>query len=122
MTLQSSGAISLCNVATELGRASGTMTSLVEAAVRSLAGVVSGPISLSGLYGKSSESFWHASLGAGAFNYRLLGTDSSGNIYACASMRLAYLLDAFFEQGRIGAVGFVMVGRGVDGQEPCRPF
>ncbi len=85
MTLQSSGTISVGNVATELGRASGTTTSLGEAAVRSLAGVASGPISLSSLYGKSSESFWHASLGTGAFNYRLLGTDSSGNIYACAS-------------------------------------
>jgi hypothetical protein len=85
VTLQSSGAISLGNVANELGRISGTTTSLGEAAVRSLAGVASGPISLSSLYGKSSERFWHASLGASAFNYRMLGTDSSGNVYACAS-------------------------------------
>lgn len=85
MTLQSTGAISLSNVATELGRAAVTTTSLGEAAVRNLAGVASGPISLSSLYGKSSESFWYASLGTSAFNYRMLGTDSIGNIYACAS-------------------------------------
>ena len=85
MTLQSTGAISLGNVATELGRAAGTTTSLGEAAVRNLAGVASGPISMSSLYGKSNESFWHASLGTSVFNYRMLGTDSSGNIYACAS-------------------------------------
>lgn len=52
MTLQSTGAISLGNVATELGRAAGTTTSLGEAAVRNLAGVASGPISMSSLYGK----------------------------------------------------------------------
>ena len=43
MTLQSSGLISLGNVAVELGRASTTTTSLGEAAVRTLAGVASGP-------------------------------------------------------------------------------
>lgn len=85
MTLQSTGAISLGNVATELGRAAGTTTSLGEAAVRNLAGAASGPISMSSLYGKSNESFWHASLGPTVFNYRMLGTDSSGNIYACTS-------------------------------------
>lgn len=40
---------------------------------------------MSSLYRKSSESFWHASLGTTVLNYRMLGTDSSGNIYACAS-------------------------------------
>lgn len=54
MTLQSSGAISLANVNTELGRASTTNISLGETAVRTLAGVASGTISLSNLYGKSS--------------------------------------------------------------------
>ena len=53
MTLQSSGPISLGNVAVELGRTSTTTTSLGEAAVRTLAGVASGPVSLSNLYGKS---------------------------------------------------------------------
>lgn len=57
MTLQSSGAISLANVNTELGRSSTANISLGETAVRNLAGVASGQISLSNLYGKSNVSF-----------------------------------------------------------------
>lgn len=82
MTLQSSGPISLGNVAVELGRTSTTTTSLGEAAVRALAGIASGPISLSNLYSKSNESYWHASFGSTVINFTVLGTDSSGNIYA----------------------------------------
>jgi hypothetical protein len=54
MTLQSSGAISLGDVNVELGRSSTANISLGETAVRTLAGVSSGPISLSQLYGKSN--------------------------------------------------------------------
>lgn len=54
MTLPSSGAISLANVSVELGRSSTATTSLGETAVRTLAGVASGAISLSNLYGKSN--------------------------------------------------------------------
>ena len=57
MTLQSSGAISLGNVNTELGRSSTAAISLGETAVRALAGVSSGAIALSNLYGKSNVSF-----------------------------------------------------------------
>lgn len=57
MTLQSSGAISLGNVNTELGRSSTATISLGETAVRTLAGVSSGAIALSNLYGKSNVSF-----------------------------------------------------------------
>ena len=57
MTLQSSGAISLSNVNVELGRSSTAQISLGETAVRNLAGVASGAISLSNLYGKSNVSF-----------------------------------------------------------------
>lgn len=57
MTLQSSGAISLGNVNTELGRSSTATISLGETAVRTLAGVSSGAIALSSLYGKSNVSF-----------------------------------------------------------------
>jgi hypothetical protein len=85
MTLQTSGPISLGNVAVELGRTSTTTTSLGEAAVRSLAGVASGPVSLSNLYGKSNESFWYATFGSTVVNFQILGTDSSGNIYAGAT-------------------------------------
>ncbi len=57
MTLQSSGAISLGNVNTELGRSSTAAISLGETAVRALAGVSSGAIALSNLYGKSNVAF-----------------------------------------------------------------
>ena len=57
MTLQSSGPISLGNVGSELGRTAGTATSLGETAVRNLAAVASGAITLSNLYGKSSVTF-----------------------------------------------------------------
>ncbi|MEY4472749.1 MAG: hypothetical protein RL671_1053 [Pseudomonadota bacterium] len=85
MTLQNSGSISLGNVAVELGRTSTTTSLLGKAAVRILAGVASGPVSLSNLYGKSSESFWYATFGSTVVNFLLLGTDSSGNIYASAT-------------------------------------
>lgn len=57
MTLQTTGPISLSNVGTELGRAAGTTTSLGETTVRNLAGIASGAIKLSSLYGKSSVAF-----------------------------------------------------------------
>ena len=57
MTLQTTGPISLGNVRAELGRAAGTSISLGETAVRNLAGVASGLITLSNLYGKSSVAF-----------------------------------------------------------------
>lgn len=57
MALQTSGAISLSNVNVELGRSSTAQISLGETAVRNLAGVASGAISLSNLYGKSNVSF-----------------------------------------------------------------
>ena len=54
MSLQSSGAISINNINTELGSASGTPRSLGDASSRNLAGVPSGAISLSNFYGKSN--------------------------------------------------------------------
>lgn len=66
MTLQSSGAISLGNVNTELGRSNTATISLGETAVRTLAGVSSGAIALSSLYGKSNVSFSPAGGSAGS--------------------------------------------------------
>jgi hypothetical protein len=55
MTLPVSGAISLNNVNVELGRSGTQIISLGETAVRNLAGVPSGAISMSSLYGKSNR-------------------------------------------------------------------
>jgi hypothetical protein len=54
MTLPSTGPISLANVNVELGLSSTTNISLNQTNVRTLAGVPSGTISLSNLYGKSN--------------------------------------------------------------------
>lgn len=54
MALQTSGAISINNINTELGSASGATRSLGDASSRNLAGVLSGAISLSNFYGKSN--------------------------------------------------------------------
>lgn len=54
MTIQSSGAISINNINTELGSASGTPRFLGDTSSRNLAGVPSGAISLSNFYGKSN--------------------------------------------------------------------
>lgn len=55
MTLPTTGPISLGDVNVELGRASTAAINLGETAVRTLAGVPSGPISLSDLRGKSNN-------------------------------------------------------------------
>ena len=54
MALQSSGAISMGNINTELSKSATAQISLNDAAVRSLAGVASGAISLNSFYGKSA--------------------------------------------------------------------
>lgn len=56
MALPGSGQISMSQVSVELGRASNAQTSLGESAVRSLAGVASGPISFANLHGKSASA------------------------------------------------------------------
>lgn len=85
MTLPASGAISMSQVRTELG-ASGAI-SLGQASVRALAGVASGTISLSNLYGKSNDSYYLASYRVDANKTysgdwgNTLVKDGSGNYY-----------------------------------------
>lgn len=55
MSLPASGTLALSQISVELGRAANATTSLGEAAVRTLAGVASGPIAMSNLYGKANK-------------------------------------------------------------------
>jgi hypothetical protein len=70
MTLPSSGPISLQTIANEINTstpgtyAAGAKISLNDAAVRNLAGVASGPISLSNFYGKSSNFVYNGVISA----------------------------------------------------------
>lgn len=54
MTLPASGALSVGAINTELGRAAGATTSLGETATRNLAGVPSGAVRFSDLYGQTN--------------------------------------------------------------------
>lgn len=56
MTLPASGTIQVSEVSVEIGRAATATTSLGETAVRNLAGVASGAISMSNLHGKAAMS------------------------------------------------------------------
>lgn len=74
------GQISLGEVNVELGLSATAQISLNDAAVRSLAGVPSGAISMSNLQGKSNDPTFMASLYSAVWGYYTF-VDSSGNIY-----------------------------------------
>lgn len=89
MPLQTTGPISLSDVNTELGLSATATISLNDAAVRSLAGIASGPISLNDLYGKSAVSYWASNEDTQTSSpFRLSGVDSSGNVYVVDSISL----------------------------------
>ncbi len=77
MALAASGAISIGGATSgrsinlELGRAATATTNLNEAAVRTLAGVASGAITLSNFYGKSSSYTFTSTIASNTANYNL---------------------------------------------------
>lgn len=80
MTIVSSGAIRLsADIGVELGRPTGTQTSLGESAVRSLAGVATGAISMSNLYGKANQFAFTISTNQAATNLRTLALNAGWN-------------------------------------------
>lgn len=84
MTLQASGAISLSQVNTELGLSSTAAISLNDAAVRTLAGVASGAISMSNLYGKSNAAVWTPAGGTSAGAPTTINNQQSGESITCS--------------------------------------
>jgi hypothetical protein len=81
MTLPASGSISLSQVSVELGRASNANTKLGESAVRTLAGVASGAISLGNLRGKSAYT---PMIGVGHDGYNSFMSTYSGGTATCS--------------------------------------
>lgn len=87
MTLQSSGAISLSQVNTELGFSSTATISLGDTAVRNLAGVSTGAIAMSSLYGKTGGVTFSpvGSTNAGAPQSIGAAEDGSAEVFITAS-------------------------------------
>lgn len=77
MTLQASGVIQISDINVELGRAYNTWAGLGDSALRTLAGVPSGSISLASFYGKSNfQASWSGNSVAGGSVYQF---QTSGN-------------------------------------------
>ena len=106
MTLQSSGAISLGNVNTELGRSSTATISLGETAVRTLAGVSSGAIALSSLYGKSNVTF-SPDGGTTAETAVFLSDEVTGGV---AGLTISCSVNAVWTYTRQGSFGIPTTG------------
>ena len=79
MALQTSGQISLNDVNTELGNASGTSISMGSTAVRDLFGIASGEIQMSDGYGASAVTFSNLAQGT---SYGLTGSDAYASWYS----------------------------------------
>lgn len=71
MALPSSGAISFLNINVELGRSSTAMSSLNESALRGLAGITSGAISLDHFHGKANAFVFNQTISSNTTNYNL---------------------------------------------------
>jgi hypothetical protein len=71
MTLQASGVISISNISVELGRSSTAQSSLGESALRTLASVASGAISMSNFYSKSNGFTFNTTISSNTIDYNL---------------------------------------------------
>lgn len=109
MPLPTTGPISLGAVAAELGRSVGSTISLGEAAVRNLAGVPTGAISLSQLYGKSSLSFSPAGGTSSAAAVLLSDWNAGGGT---ASVTITCSQPAVWVHSRSGTSGSASVTSG----------
>lgn len=78
MTTPASGTISVSQVSVEIGRAETATTSLGETAVRNLAGVASGTISMSNLHGKTGGGAGGTLSASGVNDSRIYDSATSG--------------------------------------------
>ena len=101
MTLPASGTISMSQVSVELGRSSTATTSLGETAVRTLAGVSSGAIAMSNLYGKSAGPSWTPNGGASAGTAVML-SDNTGSVSIPSSVAISCTQTAVWNWTRSG--------------------
>jgi hypothetical protein len=109
MPLPTTGPISFSAVAAEIGRAVGSAISLGETAVRNLAGIASGPISLSQLYGKSALSFLPE--GGSSFSSPVFLSDTGVGGYP-AQIIISCNQPAVWNHTRNGAFGTASVASG----------
>lgn len=111
MTLQSSGAISIANINTELGVASTTTRSLNDTVARTLAGVASGAISMSNFYGKSNRATVSYTYTTNTQNASLDVTGIGGYVSGNTTITVTVNSGIYLWSSGTGTPGFYITGR-----------